>query len=70
VSVRTLLGLIRVDAGSVAMPPIGEVGVAFDQPFVLSYWRVRDAAAAYAASRPGWDQDWFDRLCRRFGLAR
>jgi ABC-2 type transport system ATP-binding protein len=34
----------------------------------LPYWRVRDAAAAYAASRPGWDQDWFDRLCRRFRL--
>jgi ABC-2 type transport system ATP-binding protein len=67
-TLRTLLGLIRADAGSIAMPPIGEVGVAFDQPFVHPYWRIRDAAAAYAASRPGWDQDWFDRLCRRFGL--
>jgi ABC-2 type transport system ATP-binding protein len=67
-TLRTLLGLIRADAGSIAMPPIGEVGVAFDQPFVLPYWRIRDAAAVYAASRPGWDQDWFDRLCRRLGL--
>lgn len=67
-TLRALLGLIRADAGSVAMPPIGEVGVAFDQPFVLPYWRIRDAAAVYATSRPGWDQDWFDRLCRRFGL--
>lgn len=67
-TLRTLLGLTPADAGTIAMPPIGEVGVAFDQPFVLSYWRIRDAAAAYAASRPGWDQDWFDRLCRRFGL--
>ena len=67
-TLRTLLGLIRADAGSIAMPPIGEVGVVFDQPFVLPYWRVRDAAAVYAASRPGWDQDWFDRLCRRFRL--
>ena len=67
-TLRTLLGLIRADAGSIAMPPMGEVGVAFDQPFVLPYWRIRDAAAVYAASRPGWDQDWFDRLCRRFGL--
>lgn len=58
-TLRTLLGLVRADAGRIAMPPIGEVGVAFDQPFVLPYWRVRDAAAAYAASRPGWDQDWF-----------
>jgi ABC-2 type transport system ATP-binding protein len=67
-TLRTLLGLVRGDAGSVAMPPIGEVGVAFDQPFVLPYWRIRDAAEIYAASRTGWDQDWFDRLCRRFGL--
>jgi ABC-2 type transport system ATP-binding protein len=67
-TLRTLLGLIRADAGSIAMPPMGEVGVAFDQPFVLPYWRIRDAAAVYAASRPGWDHDWFDRLCRRFGL--
>jgi ABC-2 type transport system ATP-binding protein len=67
-TLRTLLGLIRADAGSIAMPPMGEVGVAFDQPFVLPYWRIRDAAAVYAASRPGWDQDWFDRLCRRFRL--
>ncbi|GAA0906341.1 ATP-binding cassette domain-containing protein [Virgisporangium aurantiacum] len=67
-TLRTLLGLIRADAGSIAMPPMGEVGVAFDQPFVLPYWRVRDAAEVYATSRPGWDQNWFDRLCRRFGL--
>ncbi|MCA2211566.1 ATP-binding cassette domain-containing protein [Jidongwangia harbinensis] len=67
-TLRTLLGLVRADAGSVAMPPMGAVGVAFDQPFVLPYWRVRDAAEVYAASRPGWDQDWFDRLCRRFRL--
>jgi ABC-2 type transport system ATP-binding protein len=67
-TLRTLLGLVRADAGSIAMPPMDEVGVAFDQPFVLPYWRIRDAAAVYAASRPGWDQDWFDRLCRRFGL--
>jgi ABC-2 type transport system ATP-binding protein len=69
-TLRTLLGLVRADAGSIAMPPIDDVGVAFDQPFVLPYWRVRDAAAVYAASRTGWDQDWFDRLCRRFGLRR
>ncbi|GAA3381644.1 ABC transporter ATP-binding protein [Cryptosporangium minutisporangium] len=67
-TLRTLLGLVRADAGRIAMPPIGEVGVVFDQPFVLPYWRVRDAAAVYAASRPGWDQDWFDRLCRRLRL--
>jgi ABC-2 type transport system ATP-binding protein len=67
-TLRTLLGLVRADAGKIAMPPIGEVGVVFDQPFVLPYWRVRDAAAVYAASRPGWDQDWFDRLCRRLRL--
>jgi ABC-2 type transport system ATP-binding protein len=67
-TLRTLLGLVRPDAGSVAIPPMGRIGVAFDQPFVLPLWRVRDAAAAYAASRPGWDQNWFDRLCRRFGL--
>jgi ABC-2 type transport system ATP-binding protein len=67
-TLRTLLGLVRADAGSIAMPPIGEVGVVFDQPFVLPYWRVRDAAAAYAASRPGWDQDCFEQLCRRFRL--
>ena len=67
-TLRTLLGLVRADAGRIAMPPIGEVGVVFDQPFVLPYWRVRDAAAVYAASRPGWDQDWFDRVCRRFRL--
>nr|MDT0658515.1 ABC transporter ATP-binding protein [Micromonospora sp. DSM 115978] len=67
-TLRTLLGLNRADAGSVAIPPMERVGVAFDQPFVLPYWRIRDAAAVYAASRPGWDQDWFDRLCRRFGL--
>ncbi|WP_460848927.1 ATP-binding cassette domain-containing protein [Phytohabitans suffuscus] len=65
---RTLLGLFRADAGSVAVPPMGQVGVAFDQPFVLPYWRVRDAVAAYAAFRPGWDQDWFDGLLSRFGL--
>lgn len=67
-TLRTLLGLIRADAGSIAMPPMGEIGVAFDQPFVLPYWRVREAAEVYAACRPGWDQDWFDPLCRRFGL--
>jgi ABC-2 type transport system ATP-binding protein len=67
-TLRTLLGLMRADAGSIARPPMGEVGFAFDQPFVHPYWSIRDAAAAYAASRPGWDQDWFDRLCRRFGL--
>jgi ABC-2 type transport system ATP-binding protein len=67
-TLRTLLGLIRADAGSIAIPPMGEIGVAFDQPFVLPYWRVREVATVYAASRPGWDQDWFDRLCRRFGL--
>lgn len=67
-TLRTLLGLIRADAGSIAMPPMGEIGVAFDQPFVLPYWRIRDAAAAFAATRPGWDQGWFDRLCRRLGL--
>lgn len=67
-TLRTLLGLFRADEGSIAIPPADAVGVAFDQPFVLPYWRIRDAAAAYAASRPGWDQDWFDRLCRRFGL--
>jgi ABC-2 type transport system ATP-binding protein len=67
-TLRTLLGLVRADAGRIAIPPMGEVGVAFDQPFVLPNWRVRDAAAVYATSRPGWDQDWFDRLCRRFGL--
>lgn len=67
-TLRTLLGLIRADAGSIARPPMGKVGVAFDQPFVLPYWRIRDAAAVYAVSRPGWDQDWFDQLCRRFGL--
>lgn len=67
-TLRTLVGLVRADAGRIAMPPIGEVGVVFDQPFLLPYWRVRDAAAVYATSRPGWDQDWFDRLCRRFRL--
>jgi ABC-2 type transport system ATP-binding protein len=67
-TLRTLLGLVRADAGTIAIPPMDEIGVAFDQPFVLPYWRIRDAAAVYAASRPGWDQDWFDRLCRQFGL--
>jgi ABC-2 type transport system ATP-binding protein len=67
-TLRTLLGLIRADAGSTVMPPMDQVGVAFDQPFLLPYWRIREAAAVYAASRPGWDQDWFDRLCRRFRL--
>jgi ABC-2 type transport system ATP-binding protein len=65
---RTLLGLIRADTGVIAIPPMGEVGIAFDQPFVNPYWRIRDAAAAYAAFRPGWDQDWFDRLLSGFGL--
>ncbi len=65
---RTLLGLFRADAGSITVPPMGHVGVAFDQPFVFPYWRIRDAAAAYAAFRPGWDQDWFDGLLSRFGL--
>jgi ABC-2 type transport system ATP-binding protein len=67
-TLRTLLGLIRADAGSVVMPPMGEVGVVFDRPFVLPYWRIRDTASVYSASRPGWDQDWFDQLCHRFGL--
>jgi len=67
-TLRTLLGLIRADAGSITIPPMGQIGVAFDQPFLLPDWRIRDAAAAYADFRPGWDQDWFDRLCRRFDL--
>lgn len=65
---RTLLGLFRADAGSVAAPSMDHVGVAFDQPFVLPYWRIRDAAAAYATFRAGWDQDWFEGLLSRFGL--
>lgn len=67
-TLRTLLGLIRADAGSIKIPPAGEVGIAFDQPFLLPDWRIRDAVAVYAGFRPGWDQEWFDRLCRRFGL--
>ena len=67
-TLRTLLGLIRADAGSITIPPMGQIGVAFDQPFLLTDWRIRDAAAANADFRPGWDQDWFDRLCRRFDL--
>jgi len=67
-TLRTLLGLIRADAGSITIPPMGQIGVAFDQPFLLPDWRIRDAAAANADFRPGWDQDWFDRLCRRFDL--
>lgn len=67
-TLRTLLGLIRADAGSIAIPPMDRVGVAFDRPFVLPYWRIREAAAVYAAARPGWNQDWFHRLCRRFRL--
>lgn len=67
-TLRTLLGLIRADAGDVTIPPIGEVGIAFDQPFLVPDWRIRDAAVSYAAFRPGWDRGWFERLCRRFGL--
>ncbi|MEZ3161813.1 ABC transporter ATP-binding protein [Microbacterium sp. BWT-B31] len=67
-TLRTLLGLIRADAGSITIPPTNEVGIAFDQPFLLPDWRIRDAATTYAAFRPGWDQAWFDRLGRRFGL--
>lgn len=67
-TLRTLLGLIHADAGSITVPPTGEVGIAFDQPFLLPDWRIRDAIAVYAGFRPGWDQEWFDRLCRRFGL--
>lgn len=67
-TLRTLLGLIRADAGSIAIPPTREVGIAFDQPFLLPDWRIRDAATIYAGFRPRWDQASFDRLCRRFGL--
>lgn len=67
-TLRTLLGLIRADAGSITIPPTGEVGIAFDQPFLLPDWRIRDADTVYAGFRPDWDREWFDRLCRRFGL--
>ena len=67
-TLRTLLGLSGADAGSITIPPMGEVGIAFDQPFLLPDWRIRDAVAVYARFRPDWDQEWFDRLCRRFGL--
>ncbi|PRI12359.1 ATP-binding cassette domain-containing protein [Leucobacter massiliensis] len=67
-TLRTLLGLMRPDAGTVSMPPLERVGIVFDQPFVLPDWRVRDAAAAYAAFRSGWDGPHFEGLCRRFGI--
>ncbi len=67
-TLRTLFGLTRADAGRITIPPTSEVGIAFDQPFLLPDWRIREAAAIYASFRPGWDQAWFDRLCRRFGL--
>lgn len=67
-TLRTLLGLMPADAGNVDIPPLTEIGIAFDQPFLLPDWRVRDASAAYADFRPNWDRAWFAGLCRRFGL--
>ncbi len=66
---RTLVGLVHADQGTIQLPSPDRVGVAFDQPFVLPDWRVRDAAATYAQFREGWDGALFDRLCRRFGLS-
>lgn len=67
-TLRTLLGLMRADAGTVTMPPADRIGVAFDQPFVLPEWRIREAAAAYADHRAHWDATWFGELCDGFGL--
>lgn len=66
---RTLVGLVHADEGTIRLPSPERVSVAFDQPFVLPDWRVRDAAATYAQFRGGWDGARFDRLCRRFGLS-
>jgi ABC-2 type transport system ATP-binding protein len=67
-TLRTVLGLMHADKGTIALPPMDTVGVAFDQPFLLPDWRVRDAAAAYAAFKPHWDQAHFERLCARFAI--
>ena len=67
-TLRTLLGLMHADAGTIEMPPMDAVGIAFDQPFVLPDWRVKDAAEAYASFRPGWDHDYADAVLRRFRI--
>lgn len=67
-TLRTILGLMHADSGRITLPPLNDVGIAFDQPFLLPEWRVRDAAASYAAFRSGWDQEWFNGLCTRFNL--
>lgn len=65
---RTLVGLMKADAGSVTIPELAEIGISFDQPCVLPDWTLNQAATAFSYFRPGWNQDWFDQLCSRFRL--
>lgn len=67
-TLRSLLGLVRPDGGTLRMPQNSRIGVTFDQPFLLPDWRISDAAKTYQEFRPGWDQPHFENLCRSFGL--
>ena len=69
-SLRTMLGLFHADAGTVEIPEMDDVGVAFDQPFILSDWRIREACDVYAMFRPGWDPPHVAELLNRLGIQR
>ncbi|WOP18245.1 ABC transporter ATP-binding protein [Raineyella sp. LH-20] len=65
---RTLLGLVHADAGTVRIPEPARIGVAFDHPFLVPDWTVRQASDAVRGFRPGWDDVRFTALCERFRL--
>lgn len=75
---KSVLGLVRPDAGSVqqardgrALPGIdlAGTGVVFDQLTVIPEWTARGAAAAIAPFCPRWDATLFADLLERFRVA-
>ncbi|QIK72899.1 ATP-binding cassette domain-containing protein [Propioniciclava coleopterorum] len=67
-TLKTLLGLVRPRGGAYEMPPAGQVGVSLDELCLVPDWTLRQAAAAIAGFRPGWDQPYVDAVWERFGL--
>lgn len=65
---RSLLGLVHPDAGTVRLPDPGRIGVAFDHPFLVPDWTVRQAAAAVRGFRERWDEAYLAALWHRFRL--
>jgi len=67
-TIKLILGMIRLDSGSVSVPSQEQIGVVMDAPFYVGDWTLNGVESAISPFYQNWNAGKFSEYLKKFGL--